>query len=300
MVKSEQELPFVSVIIPTYYDWKRLQLCLDALAKQTYPQEKFEILVVNNDPEDKTPDTLDIPKNCILLEEPKPGSYAARNKALTAAKGEIYAFTDSDCQPQNDWIEVSVNFLQENSYYDRIGGNIQLFSKNKKPNWYEIYEFVFAFPQKEFIVENGMAATGNMISRKKVFDDTGWFNHQLMSGGDGEWGKRANKKGYKIKYMDNCIVYHPTRNNTQEILTKNRRLVGGRLIVAMQQGKATVAKLLIGGFMPPMNAMKRVFNQKDIKLSYKVIAVLISCYLKFFATAELLKIVLINKDLERL
>ena len=43
--------PFVSVIIPTYHDWDRLKLCLKALEQQRYPTDRFEVLVVNNDPE---------------------------------------------------------------------------------------------------------------------------------------------------------------------------------------------------------------------------------------------------------
>lgn len=297
---GKESLPFVSVIIPTYHDWVRLQLCLNALEAQTYPQEYFEILVVNNDPEDLAPESLVLPKNCTLLEEAKPGSYAARNKALSIAKGEIYAFTDSDCQPKEDWLDVSVVFLRENPEYDRVGGNIKLFSKNKRPNWYEIYEFIFAFPQKAFVLESGMAATGNMISRKKVFNETGYFDDRLMSGGDGEWGKRADKKGFKIKYLNDCIVYHPTRRSSQEILIKNRRLVGGHLALAKQRGSIAVIKLLIKGFMPPINAAKRAISQSEAKFTHKFIAILMSYYLKLFATIELLRIVVTNKASERL
>lgn len=39
MNKIDKKLPFVSVIIPTYYDWKRLQLCINALKKQTYSEK---------------------------------------------------------------------------------------------------------------------------------------------------------------------------------------------------------------------------------------------------------------------
>src|SRR5690554_6136694 len=99
MQSTEHKLPFVSVIIPTYHDWERLRLCLDSLNRQTYPKERYEIIVVNNDPEDVVPANFVVPNNFTILEESKPGSYAARNRAIQAAKGEIYAFTDSDCQP---------------------------------------------------------------------------------------------------------------------------------------------------------------------------------------------------------
>jgi len=101
---KDQNYPFVSVIIPTYRDWNRLKLCVNALKNQTYPKNRFEAIVVNNDPADPCP-YCPLPDNFVLTTEGKPGSYAARNAGIKIAKGDILAFTDSDCIPYSDWIE---------------------------------------------------------------------------------------------------------------------------------------------------------------------------------------------------
>jgi len=36
--------PYVSVIIPTYHDWDRLAICIEALENQTYSEEMFEVI----------------------------------------------------------------------------------------------------------------------------------------------------------------------------------------------------------------------------------------------------------------
>jgi glycosyltransferase involved in cell wall biosynthesis len=41
MINNKQ---FVSVIIPTYKDWPRLKLCLEALGNQNCPQNQFEAI----------------------------------------------------------------------------------------------------------------------------------------------------------------------------------------------------------------------------------------------------------------
>ncbi|NMM42046.1 glycosyltransferase [Pseudoalteromonas arctica] len=290
----------VTVIIPTYYDWERLQLCLHALSKQSYPQEYFEIIVVNNAPKDKAPENLIIPNNCILLDEAKPGSYAARNKALKIAKGDIYAFTDSDCQPKEDWLEVAINFFIDNTEVERIGGEISLFTKNEKANWFEIYEMFFAFPQKEFVTIDGMAATGNMISKKEAFDKVGNFDANLMSGGDGEWGRRAQKAASQISYLKDCIVYHPTRSSSKDILTKNKRLAGGYLSVAKKRGASSVVSLLVKGLIPPITAIKRALNKKDQPSKNKAIAILVCYYLKLSATFEVFRLLTGLSEAERI
>ncbi len=61
----------VSIIIPVYRDWNRLSKCLENLENQTYPQEKFEILIVNNDFSDDNYKTIKMPKNATLLIESK-------------------------------------------------------------------------------------------------------------------------------------------------------------------------------------------------------------------------------------
>jgi len=136
-------LPFISVIIPTYHDWERLKLCLAALREQTYPQDRFEVLVVNNDPQDPVPE-MELPNNFQVLSESKPGSYAARNKGISVAKGEILAFTDSDCIPYEDWLEKAVERLLDGA--QRVAGHVELFFKSEKLTPAEIFEKAFAFP----------------------------------------------------------------------------------------------------------------------------------------------------------
>ena len=90
------EYPLVSIIIPTYKDWSRLNLCLKAMENQSYPLEKFEVIVVNNAPGENPPSGFLFRNNWTLITEEKSGSYAARNKALKICKGKIVGFTDSD------------------------------------------------------------------------------------------------------------------------------------------------------------------------------------------------------------
>lgn len=287
--------PFISVVIPTYHDWDRLSLCLNKLSEQSISEELFEIIIVNNDPNDKAPTDLVLPKNALILEESKPGSYAARNKALSVAKGEVYAFTDSDCQPKKDWLETAINYFNEKPEIDRIGGNIKLITKKEKPNWFEVYEIFFAFPQDEFISQKGMAATANMISKKTVFDQTGLFDESLMSGGDAQWGMRASAQGFSLDYVESCVVHHPTRDQYTDIMQKNKRVAGGHLMMAKKEGTAAVMNTIVRGFFPPVHAMKRVLKMKNQPIRYKLIAIAMAYFLKLSATFTKIHI-LLNKD----
>jgi len=46
--------PFVSIIVPTRNEEKYIGQCLKSLASQTYPKDKFEVIIVDGLSEDKT------------------------------------------------------------------------------------------------------------------------------------------------------------------------------------------------------------------------------------------------------
>ncbi len=130
MRKSEV---FASVIIPVLNDVDRLRLCLAALDSQTYPKERFEVIVVDNgsavDPRDALPVNAP-PTQVFVLREEQPGSYAARNRGIAMAHGEVLAFTDADCVPRPDWIEHGIATLQRLSAAAIVAGHIDLTVKD--------------------------------------------------------------------------------------------------------------------------------------------------------------------------
>jgi cellulose synthase/poly-beta-1,6-N-acetylglucosamine synthase-like glycosyltransferase len=80
---------FVSIIVPTYKDWDRLSLCVEALCRQSYPRELYEVILVNNEPNDPAPPHFVLPPGFQMVTEATVGSYAARNAGLKVARGSI-------------------------------------------------------------------------------------------------------------------------------------------------------------------------------------------------------------------
>jgi len=281
--------PFISVIIPTYNDWDRLKLCIDALAKQTYNNEGFEVIIVNNNPDD-IPPKLYLPKNYRIINEGRPGSYAARNAGIKDAKGDILAFTDSDCIPNSEWLENSVIELQNGA--DRIAGKIDLIFESEKLNLIELYEDIFTFRQ-DYYVTIGASVTANMITWKKCFETVGLFNDKLMSGGDIEWGKRANKYGYNIIFGKNCVIKHPARSNFKDVLKKIKRTSIGWIKYRKEHGDLDF-KWFYRGFHPPINKVFKVIKKNDLSIKTKLMLSMLLYVFKLFKTYN--KIIFYLKD----
>lgn len=219
--------PEISVIIPTYEEWPILQLCLDCLAEQSLDQERFEVIVANNNSSPEVPDTLRMAPNVRVIHAPKPGSYAARNEAIRLARGDILFFTDSDCLPDRRWLEEGLARISQLGPYGRVAGAVQLFPKGKEWTAPELYDRVHAFNQKQFL-RAGWAVTANLVVRRAAFDFVGLFDEDRFSGGDRTWNSKATKLGCKLVFSKSTLVLHPARPEYSDLVKRRKRLTGGR------------------------------------------------------------------------
>jgi len=218
----------VSVIVPVFKDAARLGRCLDALANQTYPRAHYEVIVVDNGSAD---DVASVVRRCPqanLYHESRPGSYAARNKGISHAKGEILAFTDADCIPSRNWLETGVAALLATPGCGLVGGRVDVFYKNpSRPRAVELYDATCGFLQKKYIEVDRYGATANMFTFRRLFEQLGTFNGELKSYGDVEWGRRVASHGYALVYADETMVAHPARDTLAALRQRVVRVAGG-------------------------------------------------------------------------
>jgi glycosyltransferase involved in cell wall biosynthesis len=102
-------LPFISVVVPAFNRAAGLRALLDALAEQSYPPYRFEVLICDDGSRPALAEiviTKDLPFSVNFLRESNQGPAAARNRGLRQARGNIVAFTDDDCVPQPHWLEA--------------------------------------------------------------------------------------------------------------------------------------------------------------------------------------------------
>ena len=252
-------LPSVSVIIPVFNDTERLHKCLAALETQTYPSELYEIVVVDNGSDKSIKNEIESYHRVVSTYEAIPGSYAARNRGITLAKGKVLAFTDSDCIPKPNWLLNGVNTLLSNPEYGILGGKVELFYQNPQQlTAVELYESLHAFPQQNNIVKFHFSVTANLFTFKHLFERVGTFNERLKSNGDREWCHRVFDQGYQLAYEAQAVVMHPARHSLAEMYRKHLRIVGGQ-----EQLKPKFNLGLILGFLPPLRYCWRVLSLKE-------------------------------------
>jgi len=242
--------PAVTVIIPFFNDARRLDRCLSAIEEGSYPASQI-IAVDNGSTEDVAPVKAAHP-NVTWMEEPKPGSYAARNRGLAEATGEVLAFTDSDCLPHRDWLRRGIEAMSRIGPEAYVGGAVKIaFEDPDRPTVFEIYDDLFAFPQESYLRRSGFAVTANLFVTRAVVDRVGPFDDSVRSGGDYAWGNRVEAAGVPMAFAADALVFHPARGSLVEQRKKLDRTVRGSAELATRAGWRPRLRLIL----PPVPAL---------------------------------------------
>ncbi len=195
----------VTVVIPTYNRKEMLKETLNSLFNQTYPKDKYEIIVCDGGSIDGTEDIvkelIEI-SPCVLryLKEENRGVSSARNLGIANAAADIIGFTDDDCVVSNTWIENAVPYFN-----NKIVGGVMGSTRPQKSPTQKIFKVVHFIQIEEF---DGSYATCNIFYKKNVLLEVGGFDTKLQIGEDTDLGWRVKNKNYRICFDENILVYH--------------------------------------------------------------------------------------------
>lgn len=229
--------PFVSVIIPVHNDRDRLQQCLKAIYFQTYPYSYYELLVIDNNSTENLFYLCQQFPNVRYYQESECGSYAARNKGVRVARGEVIAFTDSDCIPDRHWLTAGVGALLQRPEAGMIGGAVQFYFRGDRPNPVEYFDSIFYLQQQTYVEHHHYAVTANLFTRRLVLETVGGFDQQLLNLGDKEWGQRVFAAGWQISFCPDAIIRHPARSDLSALLEKGRRQARANYQISQMRGE---------------------------------------------------------------
>lgn len=279
---------FVSVIIPVLDSSSYLKHCLEALEKQSYPVNRYEVIVIDNgSTEDIGSVTARFPR-VRTLHEPQSGSYNARNTGIAAAKGRIVAFTDADCIPAHNWIEEGVKALGSVPNCGLAAGSIQFsFHNPSRPNVIELCDSVMHLQQSYYLRDSHFGVTANIFTFKSIIEAVGYFDATLKSGGDREWGQRVFMAGYQQVYADQATIQHPARASFSEFYRKVTRTARGAAILRTRKNsfKEFISALALD-LKPPLKAILRIPTKKPWLKFKAALAVLGFRYLIAFEKAN--------------
>ena len=288
---ADRMRPFVSVIVPHYNDLDGLRLCHAKLLAQTWPRERMEIVVADNNSRCGLAAVREAAPAATVLLETTQGAGPARNAAVAASRGEVLAFLDSDCVPEPDWIAEGVTALD---HFDFVGGEVFVFAQDRtRPNPVEAFEIVFNFDFRRYIEEVGFTGTGNMFVPRAVFDRVGGFRTGVSE--DMDWSFRARAVGFRLGYAGRAVVGHPARAAWCELERRWARIVAEHYESALERSFGRVrfaakALLMPASILPA--AVRVLRTDKLSGPSARIGGIAILARLRLWRAREMLRLAL--------
>ncbi|HEV8525778.1 MAG TPA: glycosyltransferase [Terriglobales bacterium] len=206
-----QQTPTFSVIIPTHNRPGQLASCLESLARQNYPREHFDVVVVDDG--SREPLTALVapfqPRIDVSLHrQPRTGPAAARNTGTKLARGQFLAFTDDDCEPAPDWLgSLAASFAAAPDHV--IGGRtINTLADNPYSRTSQaIVDIVYTYYNSDGFGAR-FFASNNLAVPAEHFRQLGGFDPSFTTSEDRDFCDRWLRRGLRMAYAPQAVVHH--------------------------------------------------------------------------------------------
>lgn len=269
----------VSICLPTVRAGS-IRDAIEAILHQT--SDQWELIVVPQGDDQEVIDLLEayraLDRRISFVHSDQKNLSNARNVAMRAAKGDIIAFTDDDCEVAPDWVEVLIEAYTAHPEIGYLGGEV-VAPKSTRP-WQistcpsaHVVDATYLPSRDGELAPDGFYMIGaNFSVRREVADRVGAFDPVLGAGArfacceDQDFGFRAAALDTGFMTTKRLVVNHTTgrRYGLREFLKHQRNYARGR--------GAWVAKLGLWGHRlgqewstpaPFSTQLKRLFTRPD-------------------------------------
>lgn len=192
---NNENLPFVSILIPARNEEKHIGQLLDDILNQDYPASQLQVIIIDDHSSDRTAEIcrqkIAARDNWILLSliKPKGTAYkkAAITQAIAQASGDIILTTDADCIAGSLWVRSMVSAFRENT--GLVSGPVCMWSDHSWFQQFQALEFSGLIAIGAGSMKRGapnMCNGANLAYRKEVFKQVGGFEgiDHIASGDD--------------------------------------------------------------------------------------------------------------------
>lgn len=197
----------ISVVIPTYLRPQLLKRCLDALLRQDFNHNQFEVIVVDDGADAETQRVVEEADRQselqfrYLSQPRRRGPAAARNRGWRVATGAIIAFTDDDCIPDEHWLKSAMEAFCNGAKV--VSGHVRV-PVHYPPTDQE--RIVAMLETAEFV-------TANCFCRRSVLEQVGGLDERF----DIAWREDSDlqfkllETGISITKNQDAVIVHPCR-----------------------------------------------------------------------------------------
>ncbi len=224
----------LSVEISTYNRKHTLKNVLESLARQTYPPDRFEVVVASDGSTDGTGAMLetlapDLPYPLVYVNHDHKGPGATHNLGVDTARGELVLMLADDIIADPGLLEAHVKSHKAHpGMSEVVSGRLRQSDELQNTLFQRIWN---QFVNQLFVggidsIRHGMFLVSNLSFKKKFFTDCGMFREwPPASHEDLELGYRMLDHGMRLIHNPEARGYH-YHNETLESVSNRAYMQG--------------------------------------------------------------------------
>lgn len=293
VLSAIKEYPFVTILVPAHNEEKVIGRTVRAIMNMDYPQDKFELIVINDCSSDRTGEILqelqedynNLKVITVLPPEGGKGKAAALNRGLREAKGEYIVVYDADNTPERMALRYLVAAIVQDPQLASVVGKFR--TRNKDRNILtrfiniETLGFQWISQAGRWKLFNISTIPGtNYIIRKSILDRLGGWNEKAITEDtelsirvyemgyreDTEFSMELYGLGYKIKFFPLAVTWEQEPETWKVWLKQRTRWVRGNIYV-------------IGEYLFKLLSIKRKIIALDILYFFSIYFLFLSSVL---------------------
>lgn len=243
-MQNKKEVPFISALIVTYNEERYIYKCLNSLLNQTYPKDRYEIIIIDGYSSDRTLDEIN---RCIrehnklgdktpkihFYNNPKRNLASGWNLGINKSKGDYVVRIDGHAYASSNFLEENVKTLHKVGDVFCVGGSMNTVTDTKIGNSIvKVLSTPFGVGGARFRYQKEPGYVDTVaygMYKKNIFKMVGLFDEELERTQDNDLHRRIREIGGKFYLNPSIETYYYSRNNIKDFLKQ-----------AFQNGKWTM------------------------------------------------------------
>jgi mycofactocin system glycosyltransferase len=218
-----ERFPLVSIIIPVRDQPGDLGECLHSLSEIDYPEDRLEIIVVDDGSKKDVSEIITSESIKFIREDKSLGPATARNLGATYASGDILAFLDADCIAGQDWLRELVPFFNA-ADVGAVGGYVEGYYRRSSLDRYEAVASSLNLGRGILIEGDSSSSfyvpTANLLVVREAFRAAGGFRAGMRVGEDVDFCWRLRGLGWYLLYVPSGSIAHKHRNRLGRMMKR--------------------------------------------------------------------------------
>lgn len=266
--QPENHWPFLSIVMPCRNEEAHIEACLESVRNQSYPADRFQIIVADGRSIDATPEILARlareDSRIIVIDNPDRIQAAGLNAAIRASRGDVIVRMDVHADYASDYLERCVEVLRETGAAN-VGGPARTRAKTAFQRALQAaLQSPLGIGGAAYRTEHAEGFVDTLFPgcfRRDIFEKVGLFDPGAITNEDAEINQRIRQVGEKIFLSQKILVHYYPRDSYRALarqyfrygrgrartLLKHRRLLGIRPVIPF----AFVSSAVVGALTSP-------------------------------------------------